>query len=69
MLGSYYRGLGLAFITSAIGMWLIFRAVTNDTSFMDGTLKVPRWLVFSLGVLMQSLLVIYLYLGIRGGFF
>jgi hypothetical protein len=36
---------------------------------MNGTLRIPRWLVFCAGILMQSLLVIYIYLGIKGGFF
>ena len=65
---TYIRGLVVASVTSAVGLWMIYRAAKKDTNFMNGTLKIPRWLVFCVGILMQLLLVIYAYLGIKGGF-
>jgi ABC-type dipeptide/oligopeptide/nickel transport system permease component len=65
----YVIGFLVALITSFIGLWLLYRAAIREKSFMDGTLQIPMWLVISLGILMQSLLVIYIYLGIRAGFF
>ena len=68
MFYTYIPGFVVALIISAIGLWMIYRAATKDTNFMNGTLKIPIWLAFSIGILMQSLLVIHIYLGLREGF-
>lgn len=67
-MGSYIRGLAVAILVSAIGVWLIYRAITNDTKFMDSLLELPRWLLILIGVLMQCFLAFFVYLGIRAGF-
>lgn len=64
-MGSYYRGLAAAVIISAIGIWMIYRAAIKDTSFLNGTLRIPMWLAFSVGILLQLFFAIYIWLGVR----
>lgn len=64
-MGSYYRGLAAVVIISAIGMWMIYRVVIKDTIFLNGALRIPAWLIFSLGILLQLFFAIYICLGIR----
>lgn len=65
---TYIRGLASAIVVSAIGIWLIYRGITNNTKFMGTALEVPRWIAFLIGFFMQSLLAFYVYLGIKAGF-
>ena len=68
-MGSYIRGLAVAILVSVIGIWLIYRSITNDTKFMGGLLELPKWLLILIGILMQCFLGFFVYLGIRAGFF
>jgi hypothetical protein len=63
----FISGLIVAIIASVIGLRMIYRAVIKDTAFMNGTFKAPTWLILCIGILMQSLLAIYIYLWIKGG--
>ena len=65
----HYRGLLVFLFLSIIGIWLIMRAKRKDTRFLNGLLEVPVWLLFIIGVFLQVPTVIYIYLGIRVGFF
>ena len=65
----YHQGLLVFLFLSLIGIWLIVRAFKKETKFLNGLLKIsPRLLIVG-GVLLQVLTVVYLYLGIRAGFF
>jgi hypothetical protein len=66
---SYGGGLLVFLFHSVVGVWLIVRAFKKDTKFLHGLLKVPPWLLAISGVLLQVPAVIYIYLGIRAGFF
>jgi hypothetical protein len=65
----YHRGLLVFLFLSVIGIWLIPRVFKKDTKFLNGLLKIPPWLLAVCGVLLQVPAVIYIYLGIRAGFF
>ena len=65
----YYRGLLVFLFLSVIGIWLIVRTFKKETQFLNGLLKIPPWLLAVSGVLLQVPTVIYLFLGIRAGFF
>lgn len=65
----YHRGLLVFLFLSIIGIWLIVRANRKDTRFLNDLLKVPAWLLVVSGVLLQVPTLIYIYLGIRAGFF
>jgi hypothetical protein len=65
----YYQGLLVFLFLSLIGIWLIVRTFKKETQFLNGLPKIsPRLLVVG-GVLLQVLTVVYIYLGIRAGFF
>ena len=64
-MGSYYHGLAAAVIISAIGIWMIYRAMIKDTSFLNETLRIPIWLAFTVGILLQLFFAIYIWLGVR----
>ncbi len=65
-IGRYIAGFVVALLASILGIWMIYRSVMGDTTFREG-IRIPRWLAFSLGVLLQSLVVIYVLLGLKGG--
>jgi hypothetical protein len=64
----YIAGFVVALMASILGMWMVYRALIGDTTFIEG-IRIPIWLAFCLGVLMQSLLTIYIFLGLKAGFF
>ena len=65
----YYAGLLLFIFVSIVGISLIMRSMRRDTQLLNRLLKVPVWLLFIIGVFLQVPTVIYIYLGIRAGFF
>jgi hypothetical protein len=46
---------------SAAGIWLIGRATQKDAQFLNGLPIVPVWLHVAGGVLLQVLLIVYIY--------
>jgi len=65
----YHRALLVFLFLSVIGIWLIVRSFKKETQFLNGLLKIPPWLLAVSGVLLQVPTVIYLFLGIKAGFF
>jgi len=65
----YYEGLVVFLSISIIGAWILFRGLKGENSFFDGLLKLPSWLLVTIGIFLQMPTVGYVYLGIRAGGF
>jgi hypothetical protein len=68
-MGGYFRGLAVVIMGSFFGLWLIYRALTGDTAFLSGSLKISVWMILCAGILLQTLMAVYVCLGVRAGFF
>jgi hypothetical protein len=65
----YHRGLIVFLFLSILGVWLLVRAIKKDTKFLNGLLKLPTWFLVASGILLQMPTAVYIYLGIKAGFF
>lgn len=61
----YLRGLLVLLIGAGFGWWLIYRATIRYNTFYGVTITIPIWLLYCIGILMQILLITYVYLGIK----
>jgi hypothetical protein len=52
-----------------VGIWILFRGLKGENSFLHGLPKLPSWLLVLLGILLQMPTIGYVYLGIRAGGF
>ena len=68
-MGGSFRGLAVVIMGSVFGLRLIYRALTGDAAFLSGTLKIPVWMLLCAGILLQTLMAVYVYLGVRARFF
>jgi|GEM_PF-3884156 len=65
----YIQGLLVFLIGAGFGWWLIYRATIKYNAFYGGAITLPIWLLYCIGISMQILLIIYVYLGIQAGIF
>ena len=58
-------GLGLlsTLIAAGFGVWVIAQGVREDSLSFMGLLHVPRWVLLTIGALLQVPLIIYLIVG------
>ena len=65
----YLFGLLVFIAISAIGIWIIIVSLQGHRTFLKGLLKVPGWLLFGAGMILQVPTVWYIYVGMKAGLF